>query len=143
MVASAEKLSALLLRRAPWDAVDSSFAARIPFDSPSQTTDDLVRRVRDGVAVSHQLIHNGSRCGLVITEVEHGSAGRELVVVSAFSDSPEPLSDALAEAMEAIGRAEQCVSIRFHTIRPAAARYAAERHGFRLTELVMRKTLSK
>ena len=130
-----------MLARAPWDAIDDAFQALIPFDSPHESADLLARMVREGSATHHRLVHEGRRVGLIVTRCEQGSAGRELVLIAAFCASEQPLSAEIAEAVESLARAEGCASIRFHTVRPAAARYAAEHYGFRLTELVLRKTL--
>lgn len=130
-----------MLERAPWDAIDDEFQARIPFDSPHESADLLARLVREGSATSHRLMHDGRRVGLVITRVDEGNTGRELVLVAAYCDAEAPLSREIADAVEALARAERCASIRFHTVRPAAARYAVDQYGFRLTELVLRKNV--
>lgn len=131
----------LRLERTPWDAVDDAYQARIPFDAPAAHADTLSRLVAAGAAAKHTLLVDGVRRGMVVTQVEQ-HARRELLVIACFCEGPDPMSDEIAAAVEALARAERCVSIRFHTIREAAARWAAERHGYRLTELVMRKTLS-
>jgi cytosine/adenosine deaminase-related metal-dependent hydrolase len=137
---SPQVASRLLLNRAPWDAIASEWERQIPFDDPAAHTDGLSRLVMSGAANCYHVVKDGERIGIVVTKVEE-SAARELVVVAIYSASPEPISPQLAEAIEDLARAESCISIRFHTIRAAAARYAAERHGYRLTELVMRKSL--
>ncbi|MGH8016971.1 MAG: hypothetical protein ACREIA_01565 [Opitutaceae bacterium] len=127
--------------RLPWHAIDSEFESRIPFDSPHESRDYLQRLVNSGIATRHRLVKESETVGIVITHVETGSLGRELVCIAAYSDSRAPLTDELFEAMELLARAERCVSIRFHTVRAALVRRAAEDMGYRVSEIVMRKNV--
>lgn len=131
----------LRLERAPWDALDDSFAARIPFDHPAGHVDDLQRLCAAGRASAHRLIVDDRRIGVAVIQVEEARF-RELVVVAVFSSSDAPISFELAQACEALARAEGCISIRFHTCRESAARFAAAHLGYRLTEIVMRKAIA-
>lgn len=143
-MASADEqvISGLLLRRAPWDATDDDFAARIPFDSAAASADELRQQIATGESQAAQIHHDGRRVGLLVTRVENLRDGRrEFVLVAAFAESTEPLTPQIAAAVETLARAEACTSIRFHTVRPAAARLAVEAHGYRLAEVVMRKPL--
>lgn len=145
MVRSAETISRLILDRGPWDAIDEDFAARIPFDSPHESKDLLRRLVTSGKSTAHRILTpSGERIGLLVTRIEEGNEGRELVCQAVFMDSPDcqPLTRQFAEANEALARAEKCTCLRFHTCRPQMARFAADNYGYRASEIVMRKTLS-
>lgn len=136
-------ISGLLLRRAPWDATDDEFAARIPFDSAAASADELKQQIASGESHAAQIHHDGQRVGLLVTRIETLRDGRrEFVLVAAFADSTAPLTPQIASAAESLALAENCNSIRFHTVRAAAARLAAEAYGYRLAEVVMRKPLN-
>jgi hypothetical protein len=139
-----EVISRLLLDRAPWDAIDDSFAARIPFDSPHESSDLLRRMVAAKTSTAHRFILDGQRAGLLITRIEEGTAGKELVCQAMFAETPDglPITELIGAACENLARLEGCNCLRFHTCRPQMARFAADRFGYRLSELVMRKTLS-
>lgn len=143
MVRSPQTVSRLILERAPWDHIDDDFAKRIPFDSPHESADILARAVAAGESTAHQLHYKGSRIGILVTRVEAGNIGRELVCQAVFMDDPQgvPLTREFADACEALARAEQCVTLRFHTCRPAMARFACEHYGYRITELVLRRDI--
>jgi hypothetical protein len=140
MVRTPEVASGLLFKRAPWDSLDSEFEKKIPFDSPAEHRDCLRRLVESGEAQLWHLIENEKRIGFVVTRVE-SDAGRELVIVSAYCNGTVPFAREIAETAEKIAIENRCQSIRFHTVRPAAARLAADEFGFRLTELVLRKNV--
>jgi hypothetical protein len=137
---SPEVVSKLLFERAPWDALDAEFEKRIPFDSPSDWRDVLSRMCQSGEAFSYRLVENGKRVGVLICKVDEGAA-RELVVVAAYCAGSQPFAREIGQAAELIAREQRCISIRFHTVRPAAARLAAEEFGYRLTEVIMRKNV--
>ena len=140
MARSPEIASALLFKRAPWDALDSEYEKRIPYDAPADHVDCLRRMVAAGEAFLYHLESGGERVGLAVVKVDDGAA-RELVLVAVFCDGGAPFSREIAHAAERIARELRCISIRFHTVRPAAARLAADEFGYRLTEVVMRKTV--
>jgi len=60
-----------------------------------------------------------------------------------FGETPDgrPITDEIGRACEALARAEKCTCLRFHTCRRAMARFAVEKFGYRISEIVMRKTL--
>lgn len=138
-----QTVSRLLLARTPWDASDEAFAAKIPFDSPHESKDLLARLVKSGAATAHAFMWEGQRVGVLITRVEEGNMGRELVCMAMFGATPsgEPMTAEIGRACEALARAEKCCCLRFHTCRPAMARYACEVAGYRISEIVCRKTL--
>lgn len=141
MVAEVEARGAILLRSAPWDALDDTFAARIPMDSPHESADLLARMVADKSATAHQILKDGERIGLLITRVDVGTLGRELVVIAAYSAaSGVSILPQIIDAADALARHEQCVSVRFHTARHGLAN-EAPKFGYRLTELVFRKNV--
>lgn len=135
-----EVISRVLLQRGPWDTISQAFEKLIPFDSTVDHADELGRQIAAGVSTAHNIVHEGKRVGITITRVEEGKT-RELVLVAVYCGAAVPLSREIAEAVEAMARAEKCDSIRFHTVRPAAARFAADEYGFRCAEIVMRKDL--
>lgn len=147
MVAEAPRLPppSLRLARAPWDAACDAFAARVPFDAPTEHRDGLRRECAEGRATCWKLADaTGRELGMIVTRVET-EAARELVLVAIFADTPPdspPLTSAIATLCEDLARRCGCQSIRFHTSRPAVARVAAEQHGFRLAEMVMRKAIT-
>ncbi|HQF38263.1 MAG TPA: hypothetical protein PK322_04010 [Opitutaceae bacterium] len=140
---SPEVISRLLLELAPWDAADEADAAKIPFDSPHESRDLLTRMVREGKATAHRFMWDGQRCGVLVTRVETGNMGRELVCMAMWGQTPdgEPMTAEIGRACEALARAEGCVCLRFHTCRPAMARYACEQAGYRISEIICRKAL--
>ena len=144
MVRTPEVISRLLLERAPWDAVDSEFERRIPFDSPHESAGLLQRMVAEGTAHVHRFIRNGERIGLLVTRIDDGNLGREFVCIAMFAETADgrPITAEIGRACEALARAEGCTCMRFHTCRPAMARFAVEHFGYRVSEIVMRKTLS-
>lgn len=141
-----QKLTAarVLMARAPWDALDDAYAARIPFDSPAEHRDLFRRECNAGRAACYHL-HDaaGARCGIIICRVEE-AAERELVLMGIYAETADgvPLTGQISGLCDDLARAERCTSIRFHTIRPAVARAAVAFHGFRLTELVMRRAVT-
>lgn len=141
-----QKLTAsrLLMRRAPWSDIDDSFAQKIPFDSPTEHRDFFRLECEAGRAASYGLFDTaGRRCGLLVCRVEE-AAGRELVLLGIYAEAKDgqPLTGQIAGLCDDLARAERCTSIRFHTIRPAVARAATAFHGFRLTELVLRRAVT-
>lgn len=139
MVEEVEARGAILLRSAPWDALDDEFAARIPMDSPHESADLLARMVAEKSATAHRMLIDGKRIGLMVTRVEPGSIGRELVVIAAFAAAPGvAILPQVFDAADSLARHERCVSIRFHTARHGLANQAPD-FGYRLTELVFRK----
>ncbi|MCF3650171.1 hypothetical protein [Synoicihabitans lomoniglobus] len=80
---------------------------------------------------------------MMITRVDV-EAARELVIVAVYAkrDSDGSILPEIVERIDDLAAAESCVSIRFHTIRPALARVMSKRYGYRLAEVVMRKDLS-
>lgn len=137
---SPEIASRLLFERAPWDAIDAEFEKRIPFDSPSDWRDVLSRMCQSGEAFSYRIVEDGQRIGVLVCKVDEGAA-RELVVIAAYCAGSSPFAREIARAAESIAREERCISIRFHTVRPAAAQLAAQEFGYRLTEVIMRKNV--
>jgi hypothetical protein len=95
-----------------------------------------------GEAQLYRLIEDGRRVGMLVCKVDEGAA-RELVLVAAFCAGSESFSRDLGRAAEVIARQRGCVSIRFHTVRPALARIAADEFGYRLSEIILRKNVEK
>lgn len=93
-----------------------------------------------GEASLYRLVEDGRRIGILVCRVDEGRA-RELVLVAAFCEGSRPFARELAQAADHVARTLGCVSIRFHTVRPGAARIAAEEFGYRLTEVVLRKNV--
>ena len=136
-----EVISKLLFERAPWDSIDHAFAKRIPFDAPAELEDSFCREVTAGEMEALRISYAGEPVGIICIKVDE-SYLRELVIAGVFCDAPVPLSREIEAACYAAAQARRCVSIRFHTMRPAAARLAAEEHGYRLTEVIMRKDVT-
>jgi hypothetical protein len=135
-----EVISKVLFARAPWDAIDTEFMKRIPFDDPAEFEDCLCREVQSGKAESLRILHDGKRVGIAVIRIEE-EAAREMVICAIFCDAPVPLSREIQTALHLIAKDRKCVSMRFHTVRPAAARLAAEEYGYRLSEIVMRRAV--
>lgn len=145
MIRTPQQTSELLLERAPWDAIASEYENRIPFDSPHERPDVLRRMVTEGRATLHQVLdRDREQIGILVTRVDVGTAGRELVIVAvcARGKSAVPISPQFAEAFDALARAEQCCTIRFHTMRHNLARLACEQYGYRITEIVLRRDVT-
>lgn len=65
----------------------------------------------------------------------------DLVVIASATAAPgERLSEAALATIEGLARLEGCQAVRFHTIRPGLVEVAS-RHGYALTEMVMRREL--
>lgn len=135
-----EVISRLLFERGPWDAIDTEFEKRLPFDSPSDHEDCLRRQVEAGTADAWRIMHEGQRVGLVVTRIDEDAA-REFVIMAIFCDAPVPLSRDIQATCYDLAQKAGCISMRFHTVRPAAARLAAEEYGYRLSEVIMRKPI--
>ena len=130
----------MLFRRCPWGAIDSAFEKRIPYDAPCEHADALRRQVESGSAELYHIEQGGKTVGMVVARVDC-KAEKEFVVIAAFADSEQPVSSELDAWATALAASSGCASIRFHTIRAAAARFAVEVLGYRLTELVLRKNV--
>lgn len=134
-----EVISRLLIERAPWDSTDQAFAKLIPFDDPAEHEDSFCREVNAGTMEALRINFDGKPVGIICLQVDE-SRLRELVIAGVFCDSPEgPLSREIQAACVIAAQARRCVSMRFHTMRAAAARIAADEYGWRLTEVIMRK----
>lgn len=140
MQARVQALKTLALARMPWDAVCDRWARLIPGDDPLFNLDSLKSRTESGLLTHHAVMQDGKRIGFVLTAIESGSNAKELVIVASYIQPGANASDDLS-ACEAIARAENCDSIRIHTVRPGLVRKLTQNHGFRLSEVILRKTL--
>ena len=135
-------MNRVTLANLPWSSVDESMAARIPCDSPEQHRDWLRRLVDSGQARVSQIMQDGKQTGLLCWAIDEGAA-REFVVVASFCESADgqPVTRELVEAAEALARRENCISLRLATVRRAVASVACSAFGFRVSEIVLRKSL--
>lgn len=131
----------LRLDRVPWDSLAAEHYRRIPMDSPAEHAGTLEREVIEGRAQAWRIWHDDKPVGLAITRTEEDKA-KEFVICAMYSESEYPMSAPTGRELERIARAQGCISIRFHTCRHALARAAAEIDGYRLCEIIMRKTLT-
>jgi hypothetical protein len=140
-VHGSESSLTLSSQRVPWDALDDLWASQIPGDDPLIHENYLRELVATGCATRHRLEVNGEPCGLLVTRIDASCTARELVLLAAYSSSAKTLCPALFKAAENLARSESCGSMRLHTARAGLFTFAQSR-GFRLAEVVMRKTLS-
>jgi hypothetical protein len=131
----------VLLERAPWDSVDEAYCEQIPGDNPVSHTADLIAAVGRGDYSARQIHYDGHRVGLVIFTVDEGRM-REFVIQAMYCDCEQPLCGPVGRQLEALARALGCASLRTHTVRHALARALAYLDGWRLTEVIMRKSLA-
>lgn len=131
----------LRLECAPWDAIDTEYAARIPGDDPTAYADTFARQVARGEAQAWRIWHDGKRVGLAITKIE-GEAGKEMVICAMYSNAEYPMIGPVGLHLQNEARKLGCVSMRLHTCRHALAQYCAQEDGWRLAEIIMRKNLA-
>lgn len=131
----------LRLESVPWDSAAAEHYKRIPMDSPAEHADYLEKQVLEGKAQAWRIWQDGKPVGLAITRIEEDKA-KEFVICAMYSESELPVSEYAGRELERIARSIGCISIRFHTCRHALASVAAEKSGYRLCEVIMRKNLS-
>lgn len=136
-----KNLTGLAVKLATWSDDADRWQHSIPFDNPTAWNDYLARGVKDGSFVLLDITNNGERVGLLVYRVD-ASAARELVIVAAYCN-PIPgvdVSTFIVETSEALGKKENCQSVRFHTLRPGLITKTTKA-GFRVAEIVLRKSL--
>lgn len=120
---------------------DKAALRSIPCDSRENVAASLLADLAAGRAKIAHLVREGRRLGFVIFAVtpEH-----ELTVNAAFGyDGRENLvAELIGDSGLLFGLARQCEcdSVAFSTARPGLVRRALE-HGFRVSEVVMRKAV--
>lgn len=77
----------------------------------------------------------------LIAQIIEGNKGAELVVLVIGSDDPKAGIFDTLPAMEHFARRYKCQGIRFETCRPGFVR-KAEKHGYKVTDYVMRKAVA-
>ncbi len=133
--------NALALRLAEWAERHTAWQYLIPFDSPAETRDILERMVKAGEAKVCDIIRAEKPVGMLVFSVEELTAGRELVLVAAFSQNQEiDYTDLLSRFADLLASGLGCKSIRLHTLRPGLVR-KAQALGYSTAEIILRKTL--
>ncbi len=126
----------LLLKPVSFDEIAERDAMAIPFDNPHAHADYIRRAVESGDAECFGVVCGGHRIGTVFCSVAQGFL-RELVIIGAHCSSDVPLSAMLAVCIVDLAKTRQCVSARFHTLRPGLVKQSLAL-GWRVSEIVMR-----
>lgn len=117
----------------------------IPFDAPHQHI-DILRRLYESGECDRCIVKTdtGEDAGSLYYQVEQGFL-RELVILGVYigrSEASPSNIPWLNEMTTRLGNEMECVSVRFHTLRPAMVTCALN-HGWRVSEIVMRKEVRK
>lgn len=135
----ADQLAALarcVLRPAQWDENAQAWSRLLPADHPEDLTAFLAAEVNSGRSKVSHLVKDGARVGFLVFTV---TEAHELLVQAAFArDTGGNLLAEFMPRLEQLARECECDTIRFHTMR-AGLIVAAQRHGFRVSEVIMRK----
>jgi hypothetical protein len=136
--AALSQLARFVLLPSQWGPEADRWARSLPADSPENTAEDLAQRVREGTAKVCDLMEGETKRGFIVFTV---TPGHELFVLAAFGRAKrENLMEVLIPLVDALARAAECDSVRFNTMRPGMIRRAQE-HGFRVSEIIMRKAV--
>jgi len=133
-------LGALMLRPGVLDAQAKAWAEKLPHDFPGEFSDHWAGLIDDGTEAL-EATKDGERIGLVLFKLDAAFTPPEFVIQGAFSPvNGAQLTEHLLPQIEAIARARGCGTVRFHTMR-AGLVAKAQSAGWRVSEVVMRKTL--
>ena len=118
---------------------------KIPFDAPHQHV-DILRRLYANGDCDRCIVNTdtGREIGSIYYQVEQGFL-RELVILGVYLDHSEAAPSNvpwLNDVTKTLGEKFDCVSVRFHTVRPAMVSCALH-YGWRVSEIVMRREIRK
>lgn len=135
-------LSRYIMREGAWDDVADAWSHKIPHDFPGHYPTIL----EDMVVTSHCRLsklsraEDGQQIGFLVWRVEGEPEHLEFVIVAMFGRDGEDLTGEYAPQVESLARAQGCAGMRFHTMRPGLIK-KAESHGYRVSEIILRKAL--
>jgi hypothetical protein len=129
------------LERVPWDTAMLEDMRRIPLDSPVENASDLVALVDQGKACALKITTDGDYAGILIYSIETHHGVKELNFISLAAHAAAPISAHIARLLEDMATAADCQSIRFSTVHEGLARWAVKTCKFRISEIIMRKTI--
>ena len=114
---------------------------KIPFDAPHQHV-DILRRLYDSGQCTRcdVMTDKGVQTGSLYYQVEQGFL-RELVVLGVYIDHSEAAPSnvpLLNNVCDKLANKENCVSVRFHTVRAGMVSCALH-YGWRVSEIIMRR----
>ncbi|MBC7367166.1 MAG: hypothetical protein H7343_10220 [Undibacterium sp.] len=124
-----------------FDAATAAAARFIPHDEPGDFVEFLRGKVVRGEASVCDIETASGVVGFGVYSVSKFGTARELLVIAAIGSRDK--TDITAEVMpelETLARANDCASIRFHTMRPGLVKKVTA-HGYRVAEMILRKTL--
>jgi hypothetical protein len=130
------------LDRINWDAAVEADFRRIPNDCPIENTDMVRGFVASGRAQAFAVMDDGRNVGTVIGGVEQMGYGFEFIVWCAYLRGKTPMSARVMQLVIDLATANGCKSIRLSTIHAGLARWLEKHHGFRASEIIMRKDLT-
>lgn len=127
-----------MLKPSVWTDEMTEAAKRIPCDAPGDFASLLAAEVREGLSKVATLMVDGQPRGFVVFDIK----GTEFIIHAAFGRADRVcLVREFLPHIEAVARAADCDTIRFHTARTGLITHALA-HGYHLGEVVMRKRLT-
>lgn len=122
------------------DAETAAAARNIPHDEPGDFVEFLRAKIARGAAHVADAVNASGTVGFLVYAVSPFGAEKELVLVAAFGRDRSDLTAEFMPEIDALARSLGCGTVRFHTMRPGLVTKAKEL-GFRVSEMVLRKTL--
>ncbi len=115
--------------------------AAIPFDNPTGFADWILREVSSGNLLQVVMRIDGENVG-TLTYCITGDTFKELLITSAFIKfAPVNLLPIVDTFSTVIAKRANCKFIRFHTVRKGLIKIALKDYGYKVSEIVLRKTL--
>jgi hypothetical protein len=124
-----------------WDAAAEADFRRIPNDCPLENAGLIRELVRENRAQALAVTHDGENAGTVIASIQDMGYGTEFIIWCAYLRAKTPVSAPVMQSLLDIAAANGCRSVRFSTIHAGLARWMEKQHGFRASEIIMRKDL--
>jgi hypothetical protein len=124
-----------------WDSAVEADYRRIPNDCPIEHTGIMRQMVMEGRAQAFQVTCDGKRAGTIISSIQDMGHGLELVIWCCYIQAAVPISAPCMQKMIDLAHANRCQSIRLSTIHQGLARWLHKTHGFRASEIIMRKDI--
>lgn len=130
------------MRPANWDAQAEAWSRRIPRDVPGRYEEELAAKVSRGAAHLAHVETDAGLAGIIVYSVARVGSERELLIIAAFGgqDRRDLTAEVLPE-IEKLAVRMECKTVRFHTMRPGLIEKTTAQ-GFRISEVILRKTVS-
>jgi hypothetical protein len=129
------------LDRVGWNAAVEDDFRRIPNDCPIENVDLIRGFVSAGRAQALAVNLNGENVGTLVVGIENMGHGFEYIIWCAFLRGKTTLSAPVMQMLIDHATANGCKSIRLSTIHEGLARWLEKTHGFRASEIIMRKDI--